>query len=118
MTARAPGAARARALWRRAALTWLALAALLVATLVGAYLPLGPWKTPVALAIAVAKGGIVAWTFMELSDARAIERFAAAAGILFLLVLFGATFADEATRSHAPGAFPAAEGLRNPGRPG
>ena len=97
----------AGALWRRAGLVWLALTALLIATLVGAYLPLGAWKPVVGLAIAAAKTALVVLIFMELASASALVRFAAVTGTLFLAVLFALTFADEATREHRPGAFPA-----------
>ncbi len=93
--------------WRRAGLVWLGLAALLIATVLGAYLPLGAWKPVAALAIAGAKTALVVLIFMELASASALVRLAAVTGTLFLTVMFFLTFADEATRQHRPGAFPA-----------
>ena len=93
-------------LLRKAGLVWLGLTVLLAATIVGAYLPLGSWKPLVGLGISVAKTALVVLIFMELMSATAIVRFAAAAGVAFLLVLFALTFADETTRQHAPNLFP------------
>ena len=99
---------RAGRLWLRAGGVWIALSALLAATILGAYLPLGPWKLPVALGIAALKGGLVGLIFMGLASARAIVRIAAAAGFLFAALLMALVFLEEASRSHVTGTFPVA----------
>ncbi|WP_299820588.1 cytochrome C oxidase subunit IV family protein [uncultured Jannaschia sp.] len=99
---------RAGRLWLRAGLVWLALTGLLAATILGAYLPLGTWKLPVALGIAALKAGLVGLVFMEFASARAITRFAALSGFLFAALLMAIVFLEEATRSHLTDTFPAA----------
>lgn len=88
------------AIVRKAALVWLALIVLALATLGFAYVPAGRWNLLVALTIAAAKGLLVAMIFMELVRARTVARLAAFAGVFFLAVLFSLTFADEVTRPH------------------
>lgn len=95
----APTASPAR-LWRKAALVWLALSALLATTIVCAYLPLGDIKLWVSLAIAATKALLVAVIFMELRDDGAVVRLAAIAGALWLAVLITLVIAESATRQH------------------
>ncbi len=97
MTTRTPSARR---LWRKAAIVWLALSALLAATIFCAYLPLGEIKLWISLTIAVAKALLVAIIFMELSKDGAVTRLAAVAGLLFLAVLILLVIAEGATRQH------------------
>ena len=97
MTARSPSAGR---LWRKAALVWLALSALLAATIVCAYLPLGEVKLWISLTIAVAKALLVAIIFMELREDGAVTHLAAVAGLLCLAVLILLVIAEGATRQH------------------
>ena len=99
-----------RHLWLKAGLVWLGLIVLLGATLAGAYSAIGDWKLPLALAIALAKAALVLGIFMELGGAGASARLAALAGVLWLALLFGLTFADEGTRMRIPQGFPAAAG--------
>ncbi|EKE44601.1 hypothetical protein OCGS_1439 [Oceaniovalibus guishaninsula JLT2003] len=100
------GRQTARSLWLRAALIWLLLNLLLGATIVGAYLPLGDLKLPVALLIAALKAGLVIWIFMEMASASALSRFALLTGLLMAALLFALTYADEATRTHTDDTFP------------
>lgn len=93
-------------LWLKASLVWLGLMLLLGLTLVGAYSGLGAWKLPLAMAIGLAKAGLVITLFMELLEASASARFAALAGVLWLALLFALTFADEGTRLRLPPGFP------------
>ena len=95
-------------LWRRAGLVWLALTGLLAATIIGAYLPLGTWKPPVALGIEALKAGLVGLVFIELASARAITRFAALSGFLFAALPMAIGLLEVATRSHLADTFPAA----------
>ncbi len=93
----------------KAGLCVLALTALLFLTLWLAYQPLGPWKLPIGVGIAVAKASIVILIFMEQLKAGIASRFAAAAGLLFFLLMIALTFADEGVREHIPAGFGAAE---------
>ena len=98
MSARPPSEAR---LWLKAAVVWLLLSALLIATVALAYAPLGAAKIFVSLGIGAAKAAVVLAIFMELRSDSPIIRIAAISGPFLLLVLFALTFADETTRRHA-----------------
>ena len=73
--------------------------ALLVATLVGAYLPLGRFNLVLALGIAVAKAALVVVFFMQLKRPDPLLRLAAFAGLIFLAFMFTLTYADVLTRA-------------------
>lgn len=92
-------------LWRKAVLVWVGLSLALVATVVGAYLDIGAWKLPLAMAIAAFKAALVAAIFMELTGAGAGARIAALVGVLWLALMVSLTFADETTRAKAPDGF-------------
>jgi cytochrome c oxidase subunit 4 len=96
-------------LWLKAAAIWLALSAALCATVVGAYLDIGSWKLPLALAIATLKAVLVGALFMELISAGTSARIAVLAGVMWLALLISLTFADEATRLHLPAGFASGE---------
>ena len=85
-------------LWRRNLVIWAALLALLTLTLVLAYQPLGVLSIVVALGIATAKASLVLLLFMELRTSSNLVRLAAAAGAIWLLVLFLLTISDYLTR--------------------
>jgi cytochrome c oxidase subunit IV len=78
-------------LWRRNGLIWLALLVLLFTSLGSAYIRLGAWNTFIGIAIALIKAGLVALLFMELLRSRALIRLAGAAGLVFVVILFGLT---------------------------
>lgn len=84
---------------RRLLLAWLALIALMLASLGSAYLPLHGWNAVIGLGVAAVKAGIVLWCFMRLGDASALMRIAAAAALFALALLFGLSELDDATRS-------------------
>jgi cytochrome c oxidase subunit 4 len=76
-------------------------AALLVLTglTVGAAsLDLGPWNTPVALAIALAKGLLVVLFFMHVKYSPRIIWIVVAAGFFWLVHLTAGTVADYVSR--------------------
>ena len=80
---------------------FLVFAALLVltATTVGvAYLPLGPWHTVAALAIAVVKAVLVLVFFMHLLHSTRLAWVAVAAGVFWLGIMMALTFSDYLTR--------------------
>lgn len=81
---------------------WLGLAALLALTTAIAFVPLGAANFPVALAIAIAKAGLVLWFFMELRGSGGLTRLFAAAGVFWLLILIVMTWADYAYRNDSP----------------
>ncbi|MGE0315067.1 MAG: cytochrome C oxidase subunit IV family protein [Lautropia sp.] len=88
--------------WCRALAVWAALALLLVATVAGAWLPIGPMKPVLALGIAVAKAALVVRCFMGFRHAPVVARLAALAGLLWVAVMIGLTFADVALRHRLP----------------
>ncbi len=89
----------AGAIWRATLPVWAGLMALLVATLVGAYLPLGRLNLVLALGIAVAKAALVVVFFMQLKRPNPLLRLAAFAGLVFLAFMFTLTYADVLTRA-------------------
>lgn len=89
---------------RMLALAWLALIALMLASLGSAYLKLGPWNLVSGLAIAAIKVAIVAWLFMRLRDAGPLIRLVAAAGLAVWLILVALSGVDYATRQTTPAA--------------
>jgi cytochrome c oxidase subunit IV len=80
---------------------FLVFGALIVLTLVTtgvAFADLGPFNTPLALAIALAKALLVMIFFMHLNHSGYIIRMFAAAAFLWLVHLFVFTLADYLTR--------------------
>jgi cytochrome c oxidase subunit 4 len=74
------------------------LLALLVLTIVAAEHDLGRLNTPIALGIAMAKAVLIALYFMHVRYNRPLIGLAAAAGILWLLLLLGLTLAEVLSR--------------------
>jgi len=97
---RTPFARTARTL----AITWLALLALMLASLGSAWLKLGPWNMVAGLAIAAIKAGLVAWLFMRLREAGPLIRLVAVVGLGAWFILIGLSGVDYATRSRTPAA--------------
>lgn len=82
---------------------FLGLLLLLVATLMAARLPLGVgFNSLIALVIAAAKAIIVVFYFMHVRFSSRLVQIWAAAGFVWLLILFGITLADYIVRSWAP----------------
>jgi cytochrome c oxidase subunit 4 len=94
--ARTPTFARER---NAIALAWIALLALMLASLGSAYLKLGPWNMVAGLVIAAIKVAIVAWLFMRLRAAGALIRLAAVAGLGAWGLLLALSGVDYATRT-------------------
>lgn len=101
-------------------LAWLALMALLAISAASAFLELGWINTALSLAIALAKALLVALVFMRLRRAPALLRIAAVVGVVTMLVLFGLSATDYATRSVLPAVWqqPATVPAHLPGAPG
>jgi cytochrome c oxidase subunit IV len=74
------------------------LLAFLTLTVGTSFISMGHWNLVVNLIIAAAKAGIVLVWFMCLGRSGASTRFAAAAGIVWLLLLFGLAMTDFAWR--------------------
>ncbi|HEY3887464.1 MAG TPA: cytochrome C oxidase subunit IV family protein [Caulobacteraceae bacterium] len=82
-------------------LVWIGLMVALAVTVTYAFWPHAPVKVEVALVIAAIKAALIAIVYMRLSRSPPLLRLAAVAAFLWLLMLFGLTFADYLTR--APG---------------
>ena len=87
-----------RAILRRAVPLWLALMALLVATLVLAYVPMGRWTTVASFGIGAAKAILIGLFFMNLRRPDPLLRIAGGASVLWIAFMFALTFADVLTR--------------------
>ena len=77
---------------------WAALLALLAANLAIAFVTLGAANPIVALAIAAVQAIIVALVLMRLLEAAPLSRVFAVVGLFWLLILFGLSGVDYATR--------------------
>ena len=77
---------------------WIALALLTGLTFALSTVDLGGWSLAVALAIAVAKGSIVALFFMHLWDHVGAVRLVLVTAILFVALLSSLVVADVLTR--------------------
>ena len=84
--------------WRVPIMVWVALLALLTLTVIAAYLPLGPVKLAVSLAIAGAKALLIAIFFMRLNKSSSLVRLTACAGFLWLIFMFMLAGTDYFTR--------------------
>ncbi len=79
---------------RTPCLVWLALVALLAATVGSALLPLGMWNAVVNFGIASIKAALVLVFFMHLPQSTRTVWVVAAAGVFWLALLFGLSLAD------------------------
>ena len=77
---------------------YLALLLLLGTTVGAAFLDLGVWNTVIAVTIAFAKAMLVLLFFMGIRYSDNLSRLYAAAGFIWLLILFGLTLTDYLTR--------------------
>jgi cytochrome c oxidase subunit 4 len=87
---------------RRLVLSWIALLALLGATVFIAYLPLGIGNTVIAMTIAALKGTIVAAVFMELRERNSLTLTFAGAGFFWLGIMLWLVLTDYMTRPNFP----------------
>jgi caa(3)-type oxidase subunit IV len=83
---------------RALVITIVVLLALTILSFVTARLELGAIATPIALAIAILKAGVVAWTFMELPHASLPARVVALVTLSFIALLCAGTVTDIAFR--------------------
>lgn len=89
---------RRREIWIRPLLVWAALCVLLAATCALAYVPMGAANLAVSLVIAAAKAALVGVVFMRLFENNPLNRLAAAAGPIWIFVMFLLLFSDYVTR--------------------
>lgn len=90
--------ARKRELWLRPLLVWAGLCTLLATTCALAYVPMASANLPVSLGIAALKSALVGAVFMRLFENNALNRLAAAAGPIWVFVMFVLMGADYFTR--------------------
>ncbi|MGN6516791.1 MAG: cytochrome C oxidase subunit IV family protein [Rhizomicrobium sp.] len=90
--------ARKREIWVRPLLVWVALCVLLATTCTLSFVPLGRGALPVALTIAALKASLVGMVFMRLFENNALNRLAAAAGPIWVFVMFLLMGSDYFTR--------------------
>ncbi|MGH8198881.1 MAG: cytochrome C oxidase subunit IV family protein [Steroidobacteraceae bacterium] len=84
--------------WRLVGI-WLAVIALLGASLGSAYIPMGRFNSIVCVTIAFIQALLV-WTFfMRLRWSGVLVRLVAVAGVLWLLLLLGLSLTDYLTRN-------------------
>ncbi|MDQ6801501.1 MAG: cytochrome C oxidase subunit IV family protein [Acidobacteriota bacterium] len=79
-------------------LNGMALLILLAATAAFAKINLGPWNTPIAMAIAASKALLVILIFMEVRISPRLIWLTAAIGFFWLAILVVAVNIDVATR--------------------
>ncbi|MDA1305696.1 MAG: cytochrome C oxidase subunit IV family protein [Acidobacteria bacterium] len=71
---------------------------LTIVTVAIARVDLGPWNTPIALAVAGAKAMLVILFFMGVKYNNTLTKVVAASGFVWLIILFGITMGDYLTR--------------------
>jgi cytochrome c oxidase subunit 4 len=81
---------------------WAALLGLLGLTCASAFVPLGAFNAVVNFGVAAAKAVLIASFFMHLRQATALVRIFSVVGLCVLLLLFGLSGADYATRGTSP----------------
>ena len=83
-------------------IVYASLLLLLVLTIGGAYLDLGRFNFPLAMAIAVTKACLIVLYFMHARYASRLMHMFATAGLLWLAILFVLTLADFLARGWVP----------------
>ena len=83
------------------AIIYVALLALMAATIIAAYLPLGVFNVPLALVIAFTKTILVAWFFMHVRFSGKLIWVVAAGALVWLAILLS-IYHDYLTRDWTP----------------
>ncbi len=91
---------RSRQLWIGPLEAWGVLVILFAVTLGSAYLPLGTANVVINLAIAAAMVAVLATFLMDLRNSTALVRIIAAAGGLWIIIMFSLIFVDYFSRSY------------------
>lgn len=79
-------------------LVWAGLLALLAMTMGVTLIGFGPWAPVFNIGIAITKMLLVVWFYMHLRNATGLASLVAAAGLFWLLLLFGLGLNDWLTR--------------------
>jgi cytochrome c oxidase subunit IV len=77
---------------------WAALVALTAVSLGMSYVPLGPFSSAVAIAIAMVKAAVVLYVFMQLAEAYFATKMIAAVNVIFVALLCLGVAGDVAFR--------------------
>ena len=75
-----------------------ALMVMTAITIAVAFINLGPFNFPVAIAIAVTKATLVVLFFMHVKDSSRLTKLIVGSGFFFLIVLFTLTLTDYLSR--------------------
>jgi cytochrome c oxidase subunit IV len=75
-----------------------ALMVFTVLTVAAAFVNLGPFNFPIALAIAIIKATLVVLFFMHVKYSSRLTKLVVTTSLFFLLILLAETFMDYATR--------------------
>jgi cytochrome c oxidase subunit 4 len=81
---------------------FLALMVLTAATVGAAYINLGSFNFPVAMAIAIFKASLVVWFFMHVKYQSHLTKLTLATGIFFLAILLGMMLIDYTGKRLTP----------------
>ena len=94
------GGSDSRRLWSGPLAAWAALIILFAATLGSAYLPLGTGNIAINLGIAATMIAVLGTFLMDLRNSAVLIRIIAAAGGLWIIIMFSLTFTDYLSRSY------------------
>jgi len=89
-----------RQLWIGPLAAWGVLVVLFATSLGSAYLPLGTGNVAINLGITAVMIAVLATFLMGLQNSTALIRIIAAAGGLWMIIMFSLTFADYLSRSY------------------
>ena len=81
---------------------WAALIALTITTVAVSKLDLGEFNFVAAMTIAVVKGSLVVWFFMNLRQGSALTRLVAGAGLFWMAILIVFVLCDYFSRGWTP----------------
>ena len=81
---------------------FLALMVLTAVTVGAAFVDLGPFNFPVALAIALFKASLVIWYFMHVKYQSGLTKLTVATGLFFLMILLTLTMVDYSSKGLTP----------------
>ena len=81
---------------------FLTLMVLTAVTVASAFIDLGAFNFPVALAIACFKASLVIWYFMHVKYQSSLTKLTVATGLFFLFILLTLTMADYSSKAFTP----------------